>query len=201
MRALIILAVLWVPAVFAVELTELQDRLRTQQQFVAQLTQSKTLKGWNKPLQAKGLLACTPDDGVLYQLQQPLQASYWLQPTQISLRENNATVKVMTFEQMPWLAGIATLLSASVSGDWQRLQQQFAITARDRDDKQWQLDLTPLQVPLKDNLQAVQVLGTTQIDELLIRDKKGDVTVIRLQQHQNIDRAAMLALLQQAGLR
>lgn len=185
----------------AIDLSALQQRLEGQRYFSASLTQQKTLKGWNKPITAKGLLACTAEDGVLYQLQFPVSASYWLQNTQISVRENQGPVKVMTFEQMPWLAGIATLLSASVSGDWHRLQQQFDLSLQQLNADRWQIDLQPKQSPLKEQLQQVQVQGSARIELIQIRDKKGDVTEIRLQEHQSLRSTEMHALLTKAGLR
>lgn len=184
---------------FALDLATLQQRLQAQQNFSAQLTQTKTLKGWSKALQAQGLLACTQKNGVLYYLQKPLNASYWLQSTQINVREGNTAVRVLSTAQMPWLAGITSLLSASVSGDWQRLQQQFNIKLVKAEENDWQIELTPIAEPLRQTLQTVQVSGAAQITQIVISDKKGDRTQINLQHHQSLDDEQMRALLQQAG--
>lgn len=195
-----LLLLLW-RDVWALDLPMLQQRLQAQQNFSAQLSQRKTLKGWNKPLQASGLLACSKNSGVLYQLQQPINASYWLQSQQFNVREGNAAVRVITTTQMPWLAGITSLLAASVSGDWQRLEQQFSVKLVKADEQDWMIELTPLAAPLSNALQTVQVSGRTQIEQIVINDKKGDRTEILLQQHQAIDEAQMNTLLQQAGQR
>lgn len=199
MRIIIITLALFSHVALALDLTSLQQRLHAQQNFSAELSQSKTLNGWNKPLQASGVMACTQEHGVLYFLQRPINASYWLQADQIQVREGSAPLRVMTTAQMPWLSGITQLFSASVSGDWARLQQQFNVVMVKSDDRDWRIELTPLAAPLNAALQSVQVSGGSQIEQIVITDKKGDRTQIVLQHHQRIDSAYMNALLQHAG--
>lgn len=160
-------------------LETLASRLQQQGAFRAQLFQQKQIAGFKRPLDANGFLIFVPEQGLLYALEQPVQARYRMLPERIDIREGSAPVRHLSRADLPWLQAVVTIFNGALGGQWAQIRQYFDLQFSP--GNHWTLVLTPKPGPLQKALQLVTVTGDVAIDEIDIRDDHGDHTVMRLQ--------------------
>lgn len=152
----------------AVTLTEIAGQLQQPPVLQGSFVQQKHIQILSSPLESSGIFTVVREKGVIWQLQKPLASKVVIDDDGMHGAEVGDN-RAMRY--------IGNILQSILSGDLQKLQQQFDIEAGMVND-QWQLILQPQSALLEKAITAIHLQGDEHIRKLQLFEAGGDRTEI-----------------------
>lgn len=161
---------------FGGELETIRSKLELHPRIRADFVQTRRMAELQRPLVARGKLLVWGSAGVIWEIEQPVRASYVLRDaTTIEVADGRETVR--SAQDDAGSARVGRILRALVHGDMQSLEQWFEIGARAGAGR-WTITLTPRAGPLASFLKSMQVSGADYVEGVLVEETGGDATQI-----------------------
>lgn len=183
MRWLISLLLVLTQACYGLTFDELQQRFVEQNIIRANFTQLKTVKGFAKPLQSSGTMLIAKEHGLVWQQLRPFPMQMLLDDKRMVQSINNQTPQVITAESNPQMFQFNHLLRALFQADQAALNQYFKMNFSAQNGK-WQLELIPIASPLDKIFSRIELGGEQFLQAIQLFDRQGDLTELRLSDHQ-----------------
>lgn len=140
--------------------------------------QSRTIKGMSRPLKSQGHLLLIPNAGLLYQLEQPISASYLMGQQALVIAEAGQ-VKRVSADEAPWLRAMSSLLPQLIRGDIQALAESFSLEAVSvSSGYHWRC--IPKDSVFKKALPQIELIGDQYVQQVRYQDGNGGVTELHL---------------------
>ncbi|TRO42210.1 outer membrane lipoprotein carrier protein LolA [Pseudomonas sp. ALS1131] len=164
----------------AFDLDQLSEQLGKPEVVRGSFIQEKHLRALPQPLTSRGTFVLAKDYGLLWLLERPLQQDYRIDDQGIARRAEQGWQFVA---QQSATAQQNRLFLAVLKGDSSGLRQDFDLSLSGSADN-WQLDLTPRSVLLKQVFKAIVISGGALVQRIELQETQGDSTVLRLQDNQ-----------------
>lgn len=164
----------------AFDLDQLSEQLGKPKVVRGSFIQEKHLRALPQPLTSRGTFVLAKDYGLLWLLERPLQQDYRIDEQGIARRAEHGWQFVA---QQSATAQQNRLFLAVLKGDSSGLRQDFDLSLSGSADN-WQLDLTPRSVLLKQVFRAIVISGGALVQRIELQETQGDSTVLRLQDNQ-----------------
>lgn len=164
----------------AFDLDQLSEQLGKPEVVRGSFIQEKHLRALPQPLTSRGTFVLAKDYGLLWLLERPLQQDYRIDDQGIARRAEHGWQFVA---QQSATAQQNRLFLAVLKGDSSGLRQDFDLSLSGSADN-WQLDLTPRSVLLKQVFRAIVISGGALVQRIELQETQGDSTVLRLQDNQ-----------------
>ena len=164
----------------AFDLDQLSEQLGKPKVVRGSFIQEKHLRALPQPLTSRGTFVLAKDYGLLWLLERPLQQDYRIDEQGIARRAEHGWQFVA---QQSATAQQNRLFLAVLKGDSSGLRQDFDLSLSGSADN-WQLDLTPRSVLLKQVFKAIVISGGALVQRIELQETQGDSTVLRLQDNQ-----------------
>jgi outer membrane lipoprotein-sorting protein len=160
------------------DLKSITTTLRQAQTLRGRYVQTRTLKEIPKPLVATGRFVFVRDLGIAWITQKPFAAELVITRNAITQRDGGTVTRVSS-EQQPGMSAVTSVFFAVFALDFKTLESLFDLSSRHTRDG-WELGLKP-RGGAGDALTSIVVSGRGQVDGVVLTDKSGDVTEIRMQ--------------------
>ncbi|MBL0952483.1 MAG: outer membrane lipoprotein carrier protein LolA [Pseudomonas sp.] len=164
----------------AFDLDQLSEQLGKPKVVRGSFIQEKHLRALPQPLTSRGTFVLAKDYGLLWLLERPLQQDYRIDDQGIARRTEQGWQFIA---QQSATAQQNRLFLAVLKGDSSGLRQDFDLSLSGSADN-WQLDLTPRSVLLKQVFKAIVISGGALVQRIELQETQGDSTVLRLQDNQ-----------------
>lgn len=161
----------------AFDLDQLSEQLGKPKVVRGSFIQEKHLRALPQPLTSRGTFVLAKDYGLLWLLKRPLQQDYRIDDQGIARRTEQGWQFVA---QQSATAQQNRLFLAVLKGDSSGLRQDFDLSLSGSADN-WQLDLTPRSVLLKQVFKAIVISGGALVQRIELQETQGDSTVLRLE--------------------
>jgi len=153
-------------------LLAVSDRLVTTEQLQRGFTQEKSLPFLNRPLLSAGEFSISRDKGLLWRVTEPIAS-------EMTVNSSGVHLDGRSIEDAGTGELIASLMHAFMTGDLSGVKSTFTVTGELQDDG-WHLNLRPRSLLLKSALERIEVDGASFLQQLVILEKNGTVSKIRL---------------------
>lgn len=160
----------------APSLAQLATRLDQAGVIHADFVQTKTLQALKRPLRTAGRMVFARDQGVLWRIDKPYQASYALSAERVVEIGPDGGRKVRAAREVPALAQIGRVFGALFQGDAAALEQYFQVTVGGSAER-WRVDLAP-KPELARFLKGISAQGGQFLETIEVHEAQGDVTRI-----------------------
>jgi hypothetical protein len=170
------LSLLFTSNAHAFDLDQLSAQLAKPAVVRGLLIQEKHLRALPQPLTSRGQFVLSAEQGLLWQLQSPLQQDYRIDDSGIAKRTANG------WQLQPGqdvAAQQSRLFLAVLKGDHSGLAQDFELQLSGSSEA-WQLNLTPHSLLLKQIFSAIKIEGSALVERIELLETQGDKTVLRL---------------------
>lgn len=164
----------------AFDLDQLSEQLGKPKVVRGSFIQEKHLRALPQPLTSRGTFVLAKDYGLLWLLERPLQQDYRIDDQGIARRTEQGWQFVA---QQSATAQQNRLFLAVLKGDSSGLRQDFDLSLSGSADN-WQLDLKPRSVLLKQVFKAIVISGGALVQRIELQETQGDSTVLSLQDNQ-----------------
>lgn len=131
--------------------------------FEADFTQKKHIKFLSKPLVSKGKIKFAKEQGMIWEITDPVWVKTKIQDNQIFKTTSYQTNKQVTDVQMK---AVAQILTELLSSKLDRVESQFDVSALQMDETNgvWQVRLKPKTVMIKKALHELLITGQVADD-------------------------------------
>jgi len=168
-------------------LTEAMRRMDDAPVIRGEFEQTKTIKGFKKPLVSRGLFLMAKGQGVLWQTQTPFASQL------IVTRDRMTTVTEGGMQQMdarqePGLRAINELLMSVLGGDLRALSARFEITGSLSGARAWVMTLVPKDAALARFISRIEMEGAQHVQQVRLTEGNGDSSLIRFAHQVGSDR-------------
>jgi hypothetical protein len=157
---------------------EVRDTLSGAEVVRSQFKQKKTIKVLKKPIISQGNFIFSREQGLFWNIGQPINSSYVLTPKYMIERQKGFKPKVVTPDEQPALFGLTEIFEAIFVGDLKRLTQDFKIHFLGT-SKDWTIGLIPQRGLLQKMFKQVVLKGDGHVKEVLLYEKNGDSTHLK----------------------
>lgn len=146
----------------------------------AHFEQQKKLTSLNKTYVSKGNVVFSKQQGVLWQMQTPVQADLVV-TSQKLVQKTQRTMSQINVQQSPY-GSVATLFLQLMAGDEKALASNFNIVSATHNNQAWAVTLTPKSSLFKKLFNQVNVQGGRYVNQIVIQEKDRNITQIRFSQ-------------------
>lgn len=159
------------------DLESLQVQLAQHEIVRGDFTQLRHIEMFEQPLSSQGNFTLSKHQGLLWQQTVPFPVNLVL--TKDKLRQTFAGQKpqTVTAKDNPMAFYFSHVFLAVFHGDTQALQEQFDIAFKVTSGD-WTITLTPKQAPLNAVFETITLVGSQNIDQLTLKEIRGDKTEI-----------------------
>lgn len=181
-----IFAVLWfmLPAQAATPQSEQIFKQLSQTSLVrAQFEQQKKLASLNKTFVSNGTVVFSKTNGVLWQLQRPVQADLIVTPKKL-VQKTAKTMSQLDVAQSPY-GSVATLFLQLMSGNQAVLDQHFSIAQSSITPQGWSIRLMPKSTLFKKLFVQVDIRGQQYVNQIVILEQGNNSTTINFSQQRS----------------
>ncbi|OTG96198.1 LolA family protein [Acinetobacter sp. ANC 3832] len=147
----------------------------------AQFQQQKKLASLNKTFVSKGTVLFSKQQGVVWQIQSPVQASLIVTPQKL-VQKTQRTLSQIEIDKSPY-GSVATMFLQLMSGNEAALAKNFNIVSAQYSPTQWNVSLTPKSNLFKKLFVQVDAQGQKFVDRIIITEKANNSTTILFSQH------------------
>jgi hypothetical protein len=146
----------------------------------ADFVQQKRLPSVNKSFKSSGQVVFAQNQGLLWQIQQPVPADLIMTPRTL-LQKTAHTQSKISLAQSPY-AAVAQLFLQLLRGDQQALAQNFSIDilgySQNGVAMQWQVVLKPKTALLQQLFERIEATGGQSVQQMVIHEKNHNRTEI-----------------------
>ncbi|MDF7670606.1 outer membrane lipoprotein carrier protein LolA [Orbaceae bacterium ESL0721] len=163
---------------YAIEMTELQQKISQHSIIKADFIQQKQISGLKDPLISSGKMILDRKHGLWWQQQTPFKQTIEANNEKIKLIIENETPQIITRETQPQLFQFSNLLNAIFSTDIKILNDNFKLQILQPNQTNWILKLTPISEPLNKIFEQIILSGDEFLEVIELSDKQNDKTLI-----------------------
>lgn len=145
----------------------------------AEFVQTKEMAAFKKPLITRGRLIFAKQQGVLWQIEQPLKLAYVLQDTRMVEIGEDGVAQIKTTQDVPGLAQVGRIFRALLGGQTKALADLFDSTGSGNPDRAWIMTLTPRNPQVAQFIKRISLAGGQHVDSIRIEEANGDSATIR----------------------
>ncbi|WP_288391583.1 outer membrane lipoprotein carrier protein LolA [uncultured Acinetobacter sp.] len=181
-----VFAVLWfmLPAHAATPQSEQIFKQLSQTSLVrAQFEQQKKLASLNKTFVSNGTVVFSKTNGVLWQLQRPVQADLIVTPKKL-VQKTAKTMSQLDVTQSPY-GSVATLFLQLMSGNQAVLDQHFSIAQSNITPQGWSIRLMPKSTLFKKLFVRIDIQGQQYVNQIVILEQGNNSTTINFSQQRS----------------
>lgn len=181
-----IFAVLWfiLPAHAVTPQSEQIFKQLSQTSLVrAQFEQQKKLASLNKTFVSNGTVVFSKTNGVLWQLQRPVQADLIVTPKKL-VQKTAKTMSQLDVSKSPY-GSVATLFLQLMSGNQAVLDQHFSIAQSRITPQGWSIRLMPKSTLFKKLFVQVDIQGQQYVNQIVILEQGNNSTTINFSQQRS----------------
>jgi len=142
-----------------------------------EFVQEKHLRGLAQPLLSRGTFTLSHEEGLLWQLQHPIQQYYRIN-TQGIARQVGQRWYIQPKQTVATRQ--SRLFLDVLAGDYHALARDFNIELSG-DATHWQLHLTPRSILIAKIFDHIEIQGSRLVDRIELNETQGDRSVLRLQ--------------------
>ncbi len=172
-RLILCIVLFWSNIAFAFTPIELMQSLQKTKFVQGEFYQSRFLNTLPVPIKTYGSFTLMENKGLLWEMKQPFNSILCITSKGIAQWNNNQwienTNKVQN-QQVGLFLGI-------LSGDIKKLQENFNLNLHGTSSN-WQLDLVPNTLLMKQIFNNIRLKGDNVIREITLDEKQGDKTII-----------------------
>lgn len=166
-------------------LPELQRQLTAAPTLRAHFVQLKRVSGLAQPLRSSGELLFSRTHGLWWHQVEPFELTLTLDERRLVQQLAGQAPEAIRADTNPQLFEFSHLLLSLFSADQQAMEQHFTL-AFTPGPQAWQLKLTPKQPPLNQVFERLEMQGSQELQQLLIRDRQGDETQLNFSAIQHL---------------
>ena len=166
-------------------LAELQRQLTAAPTLRAHFVQLKRVSGLAQPLRSSGELLFSRAHGLWWHQSEPFELTLTLDERRLLQQLAGQAPEAITADANPQLFEFSHLLLSLFSADPQAMERHFTL-AFTPGPQAWQLMLTPKQPPLNQVFERLEMQGSQELQQLLIRDRQGDETQLNFSAIQHV---------------
>lgn len=163
------------------QVSQIFKQLSTTPTVRANFQQQKKLASVNKTFISTGTVLFSKQDGVLWQIQSPVQANLIVTPKKL-VQKTQRTLSQIEIDKSPY-GSVATMFLQLMSGDESALAKNFNIVSASYSPTQWNVTLTPKSSLFKKLFVRVDAQGQRFVDRIMITEKANNATTIQFSQH------------------
>ncbi|MCF7521102.1 outer membrane lipoprotein carrier protein LolA [Neisseria sp. ZJ106] len=160
---------------------EITARLQGPETVQGQFVQQRFIKSLAKPMQTQGRFALKKRTGLFWHIQKPLDLQ--LRVREQGIAQWDAAARIWRNSSQSGQAAQVKLFMAVLGGDTGELGKQFTISANGNPN-QWRMQLTPKTAVMKQIFQDITIQGGAVVQQIELREKQGDRTVMIFSQTQ-----------------
>lgn len=142
----------------------------------ADFEQQKKLTSLNKTFVSNGNLLFSKSNGVVWQIQRPVQADLIVTPKKL-VQKTQRTYSQIQIDQSPY-SSVATLFLQLMSGDEKALAKNFNVVSADYRPTGWNIALTPKSSLFKKLFVRIDAQGQQHVDKIVIQEQAQNSTTI-----------------------
>lgn len=189
LRLLLVLALAGTGAVIAAELSaedlnRIGQKLDTSAVLRGEFEQSKTLKGFKKPLVSRGNFVMARAKGVQWLTTQPFASTLVVTADRLVTQGEGGAAQKMDTRQEPGLRAFNEALMAVLMGDVKVLAARFKVEGT-QDASGWRLSLVPREAALLALIARIDIEGDLVVRAIQLHEGSGDTNSIRFFGHKN----------------
>lgn len=181
-RKWLLLLVLLPGATLAFDLDALQTHLSTTETLQGRFEQQRYLADIESQLNSSGRFLYERDTRVVWILETPVQERLEFTP-------ESAAELGDTTDHEQRQSQVATLFLRLLGGDWQALEERFAVDLSGDADS-WQVTLVPDGEVLRERLERIELDGGEYLERLELHAANDDVLTVRFFDQQPLDASA-----------
>lgn len=163
------------------QVTQIFKQLSATPTVRANFQQQKKLASLNKTFVSNGEVLFSKQNGVLWQIQSPVQASLIVTPKKL-VQKTQRTLSQIEIDKSPY-GSVATMFLQLMSGNEAALAKNFNIVSAHYSPTQWNVTLTPKSSLFKKLFVRVDAQGQRFVDRIVITEKANNATTILFSQH------------------
>ena len=148
----------------------------------AEFVQTKEMAAFKKPLITRGRLVFARQQGVLWQIEQPLKLTYVLQEGRMLEIGDDGIAQARNAQDAPAVAQIGRIFRALLGGQTKALADLFDSTGSGDAEQAWTLILTPRTAQVTQFIRRITLTGGRYVDSIRIEEASGDTATIRYRQ-------------------
>ncbi|MBY5944741.1 outer membrane lipoprotein carrier protein LolA [Photobacterium rosenbergii] len=162
-----------------VTLEGLQEQLSSQPIVRGHFTQLRSMEMLKAPLESAGEFLLAKDMGLQWNQTAPFPVKLVLTESKLSQQFGGGETQVVDAEDNPMVFYFSHVFLSLFSGDTSELNAQFDMSLSEADNSGgWTLVLTPKSAPLNAVFQTIELSGAQYINELTLKEVRGDKTEI-----------------------
>lgn len=164
-------------------LADISRRLENPAVLRGEFEQTKTIKGFKRPLVSKGTFVMARDKGVQWITAQPFASTVVVTRERLlTLGESGASRQIDT-RQEPGLKAVNEMLMALLAGDVKALAERFQAEGALQGAQGWRLALKPRDATLAAFITRIELEGGRHVDSVNLHEASGDASRIRFFNH------------------
>ena len=163
------------------QVTQIFKQLSATPSVRANFQQQKKLASLNKTFVSNGTVLFSKQQGVLWQIQRPVQASLIVTPKKM-VQKTQRTFNQIEIDKSPY-GSVATMFLQLMSGNEAALAKNFNVVSAYYSPTQWHVTLTPKSTLFKKLFVEVNAQGQRYVDKIVITEKANNSTMIQFSQH------------------
>lgn len=146
----------------------------------ANFEQQKKLASLNKTYVSKGTVLFHKNQGVLWQIKQPVQADLVVTAKRL-IQKTQRTSSQIDVDKTPY-GSVATMFLQLMSGNETALSKNFNVVSAKYSPTQWNVVLKPKSALFKKLFVQVDAQGQRYVDQIVIQEQANNRTTIRFSQ-------------------
>lgn len=189
LKFLLVLALAGAGAVMAAELSaedlsRIGQKLDTSAVLRGEFEQSKTLKGFKKPLVSRGNFVMARAKGVQWLTTQPFASTLVITADRLVTQGEGGAGQKMDTRQESGLRAFNETLMAVLMGDVKVLATRFKVEGT-QEASGWRLSLVPRDAALLALIARIDIEGDQVVRAIQLHERSGDTNSIRFFAHKN----------------
>lgn len=164
-------------------LAEIGRKLENPAVLRGEFEQTKSIKGFKRPLVSKGTFVMAAGKGVQWITSQPFASTVVVTRERLlTLGESGASRQIDT-RQEPGLRAVNEMLMALLAGDVKVLAERFLAEGALLGAQGWRLALKPRDAALAGFITRIELEGSRHVDTVTLHETSGDASRIRFFNH------------------
>lgn len=146
----------------------------------AHFEQQKKLTSLNKTFSSNGQVLFSKSQGVIWQIQKPVQADLIVTPKKL-LQKTQRTMSQLEIDNSQY-GSVATMFLQLMAGDETALAKNFNVVTANYTTSAWDVTLTPKSALFKKLFVKVNAQGGRYVNRIVITEQANNMTIINFSQ-------------------
>jgi len=164
-------------------LAEISRRLESPAVLRGEFEQTKTIKGFKRPLVSRGSFVMAAGKGVQWMTAQPFASTVVVTRERLLTLGESGTSRQIDTRQEPGLKAVNEMLMALLAGDIKALAERFQAEGALQGAQGWRLALKPRDAALAGFITRIELEGKRHVDSVTLHEASGDASHIRFFNH------------------